>query len=213
MTNAQRRTTMIEVSISRKEGMEREGQIHSTAVLKTFIKEMPLLQKSLILDLGCICDSNIELFTHLGCKVFVKDLLNANARTWTNSGGMGEISVDKVQMDFEYPENLFDGILLWDIFDHFNFEEARLIVDNTKRILKEKGWALALFRPTNPTPFNTITRYRIVSLGEIRYETLPLIMQRNKIYYNRDIADLFRDFSSYTSYILKNRWREVIARK
>src|SRR4030067_816298 len=142
MTNDQRRTIMSEVSISRKKGMEREGQIHSTAILKTFIKEMTLLPKSIILDLGCICDSNIELFTHLGCKVFVKDLLNANARTWADSGGMGEIS-----------------------------------------------------------------------LGEIRYETLPLIIPRNKIYYNRDVADLFSDFSSYTSYILKNRWREVIARK
>src|SRR3990172_3159228 len=172
--------------------MEREGQIHSTAILKTFIKEMTLLPKSIILDLGCICDSNIELFTHLGCKVFVKDLLNANARTWADSGGMGEISVDEVQIDFE---------------------DARLLINNACRILKEKGWALALFRPANPTPFNTITRYRIVSLGEIRYETLPLIIQRNKIYYNRDVADLFSDFSSYTSYILKNRWREVIARK
>jgi len=204
---------MSEVSISRKKGMEREGQIHSTAILKTFIKEMTLLPKSIILDLGCICDSNIELFTHLGCKVFVKDLLNANARTWADSGGMGEISVDEVQIDFEYPENLFDGILLWDIFDHFDFEDARLLINNAWRILKEKGWALALFRPANPTPFNTITRYRIISLGEIRYETLPLIIPRNKIYYNRDVADLFSDFSSYTSYILKNRWREVIARK
>ncbi len=213
MTNDQRRTTMSEVSISRKEGMEREGQIHSTAVLKTFIKEMTLLQKSLILDLGCICDSNIEIFTHLGCKVFVTDLLNANARTWTNSGGMGEIGVDEAQIDLEYPENLFDGILLWDIFDHFGFEEARLLINNARRILKDKGWALALFRPAKQTPFNTITRYRIVSLGEIRYENLPLIIQRSKIYYNRDITDLFSDFSSYTSYILKNRWREVIARK
>ena len=213
MTNDQRRTIMSEVSISRKKGMEREGQIHSTAILKTFIKEMTLLPKSIILDLGCICDSNIELFTHLGCKVFVKDLLNANARTWADSGGMGEISVDEVQIDFEYPENLFDGILLWDIFDHFDFEDARLLINNAWRILKEKGWALALFRPANPTPFNTITRYRIISLGEIRYETLPLIIPRNKIYYNRDVADLFSDFSSHTSYILKNRWREVIARK
>ena len=213
MTKDQRRTTMSEVSISRKEGMEREGQIHSTAVLKTFIKEMTLHPKSLILDLGCICDSNIELFTHLGCKVFVKDLLNANARARTNPDGVGEISVDEIQIDCEYSENFFDGILLWDILDHFDFEGARLLINNARRILKEKGWALALFRPANQTPLNTITRYRIVSLGEIRYETLPLIIPRHKIYYNRDLADLFNDFSSNKSYILKNRWREVIARK
>ncbi len=213
MTNDQRRTTMSEVSISRKEGTEREGQIHSTAVLKTFIKEMTLHPKSLILDLGCICDSNIELFTHLGCKVFVKDLLNANVRARTNPDGVGEISVDEIQIDCEHSENFFDGILLWDILDHFDFEWARLLVNNARRILKEKGWALALFRPVIPTPINTITRHRIVSLGEIRYETLPLIIPRHKIYYHRDLADLFNDFSSYKSYILKNGWREVIARK
>ena len=213
MTNDQRRTTLSEVSISRKEGMEREGHIHSTAVLKTFIKEMTLLPKPLILDLGCICDSNIELITHLGFKVFVKDFLNANVQALTNSSSIREINVDELQIDFEYPENFFDGILLWDVFDHFDFKEAWLIVDNAKRILKEKGWALALFRPTNPTPFNTITRFRVVTSGDIKYETLPLITPRYKIYYNRDVTDLFINFSSHTSYILKNRWREVIARK
>jgi hypothetical protein len=50
---------MSEVSISRKEGIEREGQTHSTAALKTFVKEVTLISKPLILDLGCICDSNI----------------------------------------------------------------------------------------------------------------------------------------------------------
>ncbi|MGH7799012.1 MAG: methyltransferase domain-containing protein [Thermodesulfobacteriota bacterium] len=204
---------MSEVSISRKEGTEREGQIHSTAVLKTFIKEMTLHPKSLILDLGCICDSNIELFTHLGCKVFVKDLLNANVRARTNPDGVGEISVDEIQIDCEYSENFFDGILLWDILDHFDFEGARLLVNNARRILKEKGWALALFRPPVPTTFNTMMRYRIRSLDKIRYETLPLITPRNKIYYNRDITDLFGNFTSYSSYMIKNRWREAIVRK
>ncbi len=204
---------MSEASISRKEGTEREEQIHSTAALKTFIKEITLFPKSLILDLGCICDSNIELFTRLGCKIFVKDLLNANARAWINPGGMGEISADEIQTDFEYPENFFHGILLWDVFDHLDLQEARLLVNNAWRILKEKGWTLALFRPVNPALFNIITRYRIISPGEIRYETLPLITPKHRIYYNRDIADLFSDFSSYSSYILKNRWREVIARK
>lgn len=202
------------VSISSKEGIEREGQTHSTAALKTFVKEVTLFSKPLILDLGCICDSNIEFFTHIGCRVFVKDLLNANARAWTDSGGTEEISVDEVQINFEYPENFFDGILLWDIFDHFDFREAQLLLNNARRILKERGWALALFRPASPTPLNIITRYRIISLNEIRYETLPLITQRHKIYSNRDIADLFsNNFSSYSSHLPKNRWREVIVRK
>jgi len=156
---------MSEISISRVEGIEREGQVHSTAALKTFVKEATLFSKPLILDLGCISDSNIEFFTHLGCKVFVKDILNANIRAWTPSGDTEEISVDEVQIDFEYPDNFFDGILFWDIFDHFDLKEAQLLLNKAKRVLKEKGWALALFRPPSPTPFNILTRYRIISLG------------------------------------------------
>lgn len=204
---------MSEASTSRKEGTEREGQTHTTAAMKIFIKEVTLVSKPLILDLGCISDSNIEFFTHLGCKVFVKDLLNANVLAWTDSDGMEEISVDAAQIDFEYPESFFDGILFWDVFDHFDFKEAQLLLNMSRRLLKEKGWALALFRPPSPTPFNIITRYRTISLGEIRYETLPLTTQRHKIYSNRDIADLFNGFSSYSSYLPKNRWREVIVRK
>jgi hypothetical protein len=204
---------MSEISISRVEGIEREGPVHSTAALKTFVKEVTLFSKPLILDLGCISDSNIQFFTHLGCKVFVKDILNANIRAWTPSGYTEEISVDEVQIDFEYPDNFFDGLLFWDIFDHFDLKEAQLLLNKAKRVLKEKGWALALFRPPSPTPFNILTRYRIISLGEIKYETLPLTTQRFKVYHNSDIGELFNSFSSFTSYLPKNRWREVIVRK
>lgn len=204
---------MSEVSIKRKVDMEGEWQIHSTAVLKTFIKEITNIPSSLILDLGCICDSNIELFTHFGSKVFVNDLLSANARAWTSPNSMRKVGIDEVRIDFEYPENFFDGILLWDILDYFDIEEVRLLVNNASNILKKNGWALALFRPTNPIHFNTITRYRIVSLAEIRYETLPLITPRHRIFSNRDIDDLFINFSSHRSSILKNRWREIILKK
>ena len=145
--------------------------------------------------------------------MFVKDFLNANARAFTNQGNIKEIRVDELQIDFEYPDKSFDGILLWDLFDNFGFEEAHLILNKARGILKEKGWAIALFRPANQSPFNTITRFRIVSSGEVRYEALPLITRRQKIYYNRDIAELFSNFSPYSSYMLKNRWREVIVRK
>jgi len=204
---------MSEVDTTRKEGIGKEESINPTAVLKIFIDEMTQLPEPLILDLGCICDSNIEFFIHLGCKVFVKDFLNANARAFTTQGNIKEISVDELQIDFEYPEKFFDGILLWDLFDNFGFEEAHLILNKARGILKDKGWAIALFRPAIQTPFNTITRFRIVSSGEVRYEALPLITQRQKIYYNRDIAELFSNFSPYSSYMLKNRWREVIVRK
>lgn len=204
---------MNETAFARKEDMNKEELINPTAVLNIFIDEMTLLPEPLILDLGCICDSNIEFFIHLGCKVVVKDILNANARAFTDKGNVIEISVDELKMDFEYPDKSFDGILLWDLFDNFHFEEARLILNNVRAILKDKGWAIALFRPAYQTPFNSITRFRIVSSGEVRYEALPLITQRQKIYYNRDIAELFSNFSPYSSYMLKNRWREVIVRR
>lgn len=204
---------MNETAFARKEDMNKEELINPTAVLNIFIDEMTLLPEPLILDLGCICDSNIEFFIHLGCKVVVKDILNANARAFTDQGNVREISVDELKMDFEYPDKSFDGILLWDLFDNFHFEEARLILNNVRAILKDKGWAIALFRPANQTPFNSITRFRIVNSGEVRYEALPLITRRQKIYYNRDIAELFSNFSPYSSYMLKNRWREVIVRK
>ena len=204
---------MSELAITRNEDMEREELINPTAVLEIFIKEMTLQPEPLILDLGCICDSNIEFFIHLGCKVVVKDILNANARAFTDQGNVREISVEELQIDFEYPENFFDGILLWDTFDHLDTEMARLLLNNASRILKDRGWAIALFRPAHQTPFNTVTRFRIVSSDEVRYETLPLITQRHKVYNNRDIADLFSNFSPYSSYILKNRWREVIVRR
>ena len=121
---------MGEASVLREENMGREGQIHSTAVLKPFIEEMKPPSKSFILDLGCVDSSNIELFIHLGCKVFVEDFLSANVRARTN--GMEEISVEGTQLDFEYPENFFDGILLWDILDHFDFEGVGKVLLNSR---------------------------------------------------------------------------------
>ncbi|HSE84201.1 MAG TPA: class I SAM-dependent methyltransferase [Thermodesulfobacteriota bacterium] len=203
---------MREASVLREENTEKGGQIHSTAVLKPFIEEMQPHSKSYILDLGCVDDSNIEFFIRLGCKIFVEDFLSANVRARAN--GTGEISVKDTQLDFEYPENFFDGILLWDILDHFDIEQAELLVNNVWRTLKENGSVIALFRPPIRTPYNTITRYKIISLNEIRYETLPLVTRRPfVIHSNGKIADLFSNFSSYNSYMLKNGWREIIAKK
>ena len=203
---------MGKASVLREESTQRGGQIHSTAVLKPFIEEMKLSPKSSILDLGCVDNSNIELFIRLGCKIFVEDFLSANVRARAN--GTEEISVENTQLDFEYPENFFDGVLLWDILDHFDIEQAELLVNNVWRTLKENGLVIALFRPPIRTPYNTITRYRIISLNEIRYETLSLITRRPfVIHSNGKIADLFSNFSSYNYYMLKNGWRESIAKK
>lgn len=187
-------------------------QAHTTVALKTFIQEITAVQKAVILDIGCICDHNIDFFIRRRCRIFVDDLLRFNARIGKQGLDISTALVDELPEDFVYPEDYFDGILCWDVFDYLGANATRALVEKIQRMLKPGSCALALFASEN-APSNAAIRYRIASQEELRYELLDLPLRLRNRYRNRDIIKLFRNFTSCNWYLLRNGWREAIVRK
>ncbi len=192
--------------------MQREGQTHNTIATKIFIEEISSCVKPSILDIGCICDTNIEFLASIGCKVFVDDILDLNVRI---SKKTQQLTIDQTLGEIDYPETSFDGILCWDVFDQLEIENANALASKLRQLVKKGGIIYTLFRPENSpvSASSNIIRYSILSPTELRYEPISLQTPKQKMYHNRDILALFERFSFSNSYILTNGWREVIVRK
>lgn len=192
--------------------MQQANSTYHTIATKMFVEEISSSRKPTVLDLGCLCDSNIEFLVNMGCKVFVDDFLNLNVRIIKTAQ---ESNLEKCVADLKYPENFFNGILCWDIFHLLEADTAKRLSGKLRQFIKKDGIVLTLFRPEASLPQspNTVIRYRIVNLDKLRYEPLPALAINQKVYQNRDILAVFDRFSFSNSYILTNGWREVIVRK
>jgi SAM-dependent methyltransferase len=189
------------------------AQTYSTSAIKSFLDELQSSDRPVILDIGCLCASNIELFTKVGCKVFVDDLLKLNIQAARRSQQTQELHIDTWLATFDYPDQFFDAILCWDTFDYLDAEQANVLCGKLWRALKGTGRLLVFFRPENSTQRETAMRYRIANLKEIVYEPLPVKVPRNRGYQNRDILALLGRFSFSNSFILTNGWREIVLSK
>lgn len=180
---------------------------------KVLIDEVSSNGRSRVLDLGCICDTNIRFFTGLGCSVFVDDILQLNTQIPHRSRITDADGLNRLLDALNYPANFFDGILCWNIFDHLDPSLAQRLSHTLWTLLKISGCAVALFRPDGAGSANGVLRYRILKQDELLYESLPLPPLEGKPYQNRDIATLLAPLSLANSYRLKNGWREVVLRK
>lgn len=189
------------------------GQACATIAAKVFINELAANERSYVLDLGCLCDTNIEFFLGRGCRVFVDDILRLNVRISKGPEANIDIWADNLLDSLDYPPNFFDGILCWNLFDYLDAEGSKRISHKLWTLLKISGCALALFRPEGAGTMDDVLRYRILSPAELFYEVLPFPPLKGKPHQNRDIGGLVAPLSLGNSYRLKNGWREVVLRK
>ncbi|MBI1747175.1 MAG: hypothetical protein HYR55_11375 [Acidobacteria bacterium] len=188
------------------------GQSYTTMATQVFVEELRADGRPRVLDLGCLCDTNIHFLTELGCHVFVDDVLQLNTQIPKGSHATAAKDVSQFISEHDYSPNFFDGILCWNLYDHLEVEAAQRLSHIIWSLLRITGCALALLRPEGSTASNVL-RYRILNRGELLYETLPLPPLQGKAYQSRDIAGLVAPLALSNSYRLKNGWREVILRK
>ena len=169
-----------------------------------------------LLDLGRLCDQNIEWWIHHGCKVTVDDLLTTlEPPPPTPPQPRHRPKIDHqpapvVVPEIRQPAEAFHAIVCWDLFDYFDPAGAAVMLKQVAALLKPRGHLLALFNCRKRVE-QTATRYRIIAADRLHYETLPGPMTR--IYENREIQELFRDYELVNSCYLNHQMTEVLMQR
>lgn len=170
-------------------------------------------EKLSVLDLGSTSPANIAFLTELGLRVYTEDVLRAckdQDYVVRDASGNEVFEVEKFfKENLCYPENQFDAVLVWDATDYLPEPLVKPLVDRIYSVLKPHGTLLAFFHDKDAGPDMPYCRYHIVQPDTLELEARPS-QRLQRIFNNRHVENLFKDFASRKFFLGKDNFREVI---
>lgn len=191
-------------------------QRRSTA-FQQFMKTVGREENIWVLDLGPTSPDNIKHITERGHRIYNEDILNAAMRPdlkvpSTEPGKENQMVVD---VDRYLAENLrhereqFDAVMAWDIPDYLPEEVVKPTVERIHTIMKPGGILLAFFHTRNAGPEAPYCRYHIANTETLELQRGPNF-HLQRVFNNRHIENLFRDYTSIKFFLGRDNIREVL---
>jgi SAM-dependent methyltransferase len=185
-----------------------------------------------ILDLGATSPANIRYFTERSHKIYSEDLLTASTDpSLAIKDDQGNPTLDSrlfLEENLVYPAAQFDVVLCWNLPDYLDESLVKPVVGRLWSVLKPGGMLLAFFHTRDAGPDAPCYRYHI--MGPDVLDMQPIIPQRElrrgptgavhraigggfrlqRVFNNRHIENLFRDFASIKFFLSRDNIREVL---
>ncbi|MBO0911958.1 MAG: class I SAM-dependent methyltransferase [Acidobacteria bacterium] len=176
-----------------------------------------------ILDIGSASATNIQFFTERGHRIYSQDLLDAStdpALLITNEQGLPALDSRKFLENLAYPNAHFDLVLCWNLADYLEESLVKPVVGRLWSIMKPGGMLLAFFHMREAGPDAPCYRYHITGDDCLEIEVLNSSSERGsgsrknftlqRVFNNRHIENLFRDFGSIKFFLSRDNVREVL---
>ena len=181
--------------------------------LAEFIRALQQREAIAILDLGPTSPTNITYFTNLGHRVYNEDVLlastNPNYKKRNDEGA--EVLDAKLFLEdnLVYSGVKFDAVMCWDISDYLHESLVKLVIERIHSVLNPGGILLAFFHTRDAGPQAPYYRYSIATPESLKlHQGPPFRLQR--VFNNRHIENLFRDYGSLKFFLSRDNLREVL---
>jgi len=170
-------------------------------------------EKLRILDLGPTSPGNIAFLTELGMRVYNEDVLRAAqepAYRVRQEDGSDQIDpVCFLKENLDYPQGIFDAILCWDLLDYLPEVLVNPVAERIASILRMHGTLFAFFHTKDVGPDLPYHRYHLVRADTLELEPRSGF-RLQRIFQNRHLENMFRDFASRKFFLGRDNMREVI---
>ncbi|MGD0988398.1 MAG: class I SAM-dependent methyltransferase [Candidatus Sulfotelmatobacter sp.] len=183
-----------------------------------------------ILDLGSTSPTNIRHFTENGHRIYSEDLLTASTDPeLVTKDEFGTTALDSRKFladNLIYPAAHFDVVLCWNLPDYLDESLVKPVVGRLWSVLKPGGMLLAFFHTRDAGPDSPCHRYHIVGADTLEMQKIVLrreaprtasgnnsasdSFQLQRVFNNRHIENLFRDFASIKFFLARDNIREVL---
>jgi SAM-dependent methyltransferase len=185
-----------------------------------------------VLDLGSTSPANIRYFTEKNHKIYSEDLLGASTdRSLLTKDEQGAAVLDGkrfLEENLVYPGAQFDVVLCWDLADYMDESLVKPVVGRLWSLLKPGGMLLAFFHTREAGPDAPCYRYHVVGTDTLEMQHIeprrevrkgPTGVAHNaimggfrlqRVFNNRHIENLFRDFASIKFFLARDNVREVL---
>jgi cyclopropane fatty-acyl-phospholipid synthase-like methyltransferase len=186
---------------------------HPTKALKKFVATLGAHPQPTLLDIGPVVGHNVTFFgERLGCKFQVEEL-SKDIDRFVREDKVADLP-EFLGKRFPQPDESFDGILCWDLFDYLDKNAAQALARQLTRLLKPGGVLFALFNATLEPPKDKIyTRFIVVDDSTIQHRSYAATRAKQKPLQNRDIQRIFEPLRITDQFLLKTNTREVLFRK
>jgi hypothetical protein len=183
---------------------EPELKDYTSNALRLFVKGLEEMRAGQVLDVGPVCNENINFFAQRVRRLYICDMFIRLDQVKRE-----ELPLKKVWRYLDYPPESFDGILLWDLVDRLDDREVGRLKEHCHRMVRKNGMvvAIALSKHEITPVVNTFVigdNYRL-SLRPQFHLDLPLHIRQN-----RGVLKLLSPFSTVKSFIYRNGIREFL---
>jgi SAM-dependent methyltransferase len=191
-----------------------------TELSRVFKSEDPLC----VLDIGATSASNIRFFTEKGHRIYSQDLLEASTDPeLVTKDEQGQRVLDSkkfLEDNLAYANGHFDVVFCWNLADYMDESLVKPVIARLWSVMKPGGMLLAFFHTREAGPDAPYNRYHLTGTDVLEMHainakrdrreapTRPLALQR--VFNNRHIENLFRDFASIKFFLSRDNIREVL---
>jgi SAM-dependent methyltransferase len=185
-----------------------------------------------VLDLGSTSPSNIRFFTERGHKIYSEDLLVSSTEPGlVTKDEQGNVVLDSrkyLAESLQYPAAHFDVVLCWNLPDYLDESLVRPVMGRLWSVLKPGGMLLAFFHTKDAGPDSPCYRFHILEKDMLEMQRIVLRREARRgptgaihtaiadgfrlqrVFNNRHIETLFRDFASIKFFLARDNVREVL---
>jgi SAM-dependent methyltransferase len=195
--------------------------------LGALVKSLETEEALCILDLGSTSPANIRYCTEHGHKIYSDDLLlSSTDPSLATKDEAGKPILDSKRFLAEnlvYPAGNFDIVLCWNLADYLDESLVKPVVGRLWSLLKPGGMLLAFFHTQEAGPDAPCYRYHIVGTDTLEMQHIDFRGESKKgapptrvkfrlqrVFNNRHIENLFRDFASIKFFLARDNVREVL---
>ena len=179
-----------------------------------------------VLDIGATSASNIRFFTERGHRIYSADLLEASTEPGLaihNEQGQTTLDSKKfIEEHLAYPNSHFDLVFCWNLADYMDESLVKPVIGRLWSMMKPGGMLLAFFHTREAGPDAPYYRYHLTGTDMLEMHTLNAKRDARKqhapahaftlqrVFNNRHIENLFRDFASIKFFLSRDNIREVL---
>lgn len=177
-----------------------------------------------VLDLGSTSAANIRYLTERGHKIYSEDLLEASGDpALAIKDEQGNPALDSKQFladNLIFPGAQFDIVLFWNLADYMDESLVKPVIGRLWSLLKPGAVLLAFFHTREAGPDAPCYRFHIVGGDTLEMQPIEARkdsrksngggFQLQRVFNNRHIENLFRDFASIKFFLARDNIREVL---
>ena len=178
-----------------------------------FLKWMAREEGLSILDLGSTSPANITFFIGLGHRFHQEDLLRLSMdKSLVVSDGNGGSTIDVERFlneNLRFERQEFDAVLFWDLADYLPEPLVKPVIERIHVGMKPAAILFSFFHTKDAGAGAPFYRYNIATRDTLELQpATPYKLQR--VFNNRHVENLFRDFGSIKFFLGRDNIREVL---